>query len=405
MKRAICLLALSLGCCCSAWGEALPVQQDLYLEALGSIADGRQQDASDALKRMVEKSPQHAGAWLDLAIIQCELGRSAEAERLFHEIETRFSPPPGIVAVISSYRARGCFEWQPHSQTSVAIGRGMDSNVNQGANNPNFSIGAGDSRIDLQLLPEFLPQADHYAIVSAEYARDLDANGSLGFVQAQARQNDVLKNYDTTALAGGLEHPWRIAGWGVRGTAMASLLTLGGKLYQKQGQLRAQLSPPLTLPEEFKLSVVTGVAHVGYPTLAHFDANLWELRGLLVYTTAQARAQANLGYLVDRAAEGRPGGDRRGWFMGLQDRFRIVGGVFADLGWTRQTWLGQSAYSPGLIDQIRYQQTQVLHASLVVPVATHEALQLEWRSVRNDENISLFQYNSRLLQLSWQWTR
>jgi hypothetical protein len=40
-----------------------------------------------------------------------------------------------------------------------------------------------------------------------------------------------------------------------------------------------------------------------------------------------------------------------------------------------------------------------------VPFRDHHALQLEWRRVKNNENISLFQYNSRLLQLSWQWQK
>ena len=403
MRLGLWIFILTL--CSAAHSQTPPLQQDLYLQALQALADGRQKDASDTLMQMIDQAPEHAGAWLDLAIIQCELGHAQEAERLFQAIEARFSPPQGILEVIASYRTRGCQEWRSHSQTSFMLARGMDNNVNQGANNPNFSIGSGDTRIDLQLLPEFLPQADRYTFLSGEYSRDLSANGSVGFVQLQARRNDVLTNYDTTALTAGLEHPWRIGDWAVRGTGMLSLLTLGGRLYQKQNQLRAQITPPLQLPEKIEFSVATGVAHVQYPTLTNFDANVWDLRGLLTYGTAQSRAQASLGYLADNALQGRPGGNRKGWFASLQDRFRITDDVFADLGWTRQTWLGQSAYSPGVIDQTRYQVTQVLHAKLIVPVATHQAVQLEWRGVRNDENISLFQYNSRLLQLSWQWLK
>jgi len=392
---------MTMALCGSASGE----QQDLYLEALGSLAEGRQQDASNTLRRMIDMAPEHAGAWLDLAIIQCELGHAEEAERLFHAIETRFSPPPGILDVIASYRTRGCLEWRPHNQVSVMLGRGMDSNVNQGASNPNFSIGHGDTRIDLQLLPEFLHRADHYTIFSGDYARDVDANGNVGFAQLQARQNDVLTNFNTASLTAGLEHLWRFSDWGVRGTGLVSLLTLGGRLYQKQGQLRAQISPPLSLPlpDRFKFSMVAGVSHVVYPTLTNFDANIWELRGLLTYATTQSRAQASLGYLSDHAIAGRPGGNRQGWFASLQDRFRVSGEMFGDIGWTRQTWHSDSAYSPGLIDQIRHQETQMLHAKLIVPLATHQAVQIEWRGVRNDENITLFQYRSRLLQLSWQW--
>jgi hypothetical protein len=40
---------------------------------------------------------------------------------------------------------------------------------------------------------------------------------------------------------------------------------------------------------------------------------------------------------------------------------------------------------------------------LSYPLAAHQSLNLEARAVRNAENISLFQYNSRQIQLNWQW--
>ncbi len=106
-----------------------------------SISEGREKDADDALSRMIEQEPQHAGAWLDLAIIQCELGHAAEAERLFKIIETRFAPPPGIEAVIAAHRLNGCKGWQAHNKVSVLLGRGFDTNVNQGASKPVFQFG------------------------------------------------------------------------------------------------------------------------------------------------------------------------------------------------------------------------------------------------------------------------
>ena len=239
------LLALALAICAPVAAEPTHLeQQELYKDAVQSIAEGRQSDASDLLSRMVEQEPQHAGAWLDLAIVQCELGRAAEAERLFHIIESRFSPPAGIVEVIESYRATGCKGWRPRSQLSMALARGTDSNVNQGASDPNFSIGSGNSRIDLQLAPEYLPQRDRYTLLSAEYSRELAPNGSIGFVQLRARQNDTLSRYDTASLRAGVERAWRIDDWGIRGTAALGALTLGGDLYQKQAQLMMRVAPP-----------------------------------------------------------------------------------------------------------------------------------------------------------------
>jgi len=403
-KNALCarLLGLLLWLCSPAYADPR-VQQDLYLDAMRSITEGRQNDASEALNRMIEQEPQHAGAWLDLAIIQCELGHAAEAERLFQTIEKRFSPPPAIMEVIAHMRARGCAAWHPRHNLTLTLGRGMDSNANQGASNPNFSIGPAGSQVELQLLPEFLPRSDHYTVASAEYVRDLTTNGTLGFAQFRLAQNDTLSSFNTSTLAAGLEQPWRIGNWGVRGTGSFALLGLGGQLYQRQALLQARITPPLQLPQRTQFNVLTGVTHADYVTLSDFNSNTWELRGLLSYRTQSGLVEASVGYLNDRAASSRPGGDRNGWFTGLYGRTQLGGDVIGELGWIRQTWKGSSAYSPGLIDQIRYQDTQILRGALVIPVAPHHSLNVELRQVRNNENISIFEYTSRQLQVSWQW--
>jgi hypothetical protein len=397
------LASLVFALCLSAHGQTSSAQQDLYLDALQSIADGRQTDASEALIRMIENEPQHAGAWLDLAIIQCELGRAAEAERLFKTIESRFSPPPIILEVIAKQRAQGCKGWQPQSQVSVMAGRGIDSNVNQGASNPTFIIGSSEVRVELQLLPEYLPQKDNYTVMSAEYIRDLTPNGTLGFVHARAVHNDSLTKYNTSSLVTGIEHPWRIGAWSVRGTGVVAFHGLGGKLYQTQSQAQLRVTPPLKLPKNLQLSFIGGVSHVQYPTLDEFDANTLELRSVLTYRTETAQTQASIGYLTDRASGIRPGGDRAGWLVNLQGRTRVTDDIFGELSWTRQTWLNESSYSPGLIDQIRHQKTQILRGALIFPIAERQAIHVELRHVKNDENISVFQYNSRQLQVSWQW--
>ncbi|HJV84304.1 MAG TPA: tetratricopeptide repeat protein [Noviherbaspirillum sp.] len=383
--------------------KTLLAQQDLYMDAMHSIAEGRPDEASDALMRMIEQEPQHAGAWLDLAIIQCELGHAVEAERLFQIIEERFAPPPGIREVIAAHRAKGCKGWEARNQWSLALGRGVDSNVNQGASSPNFSIGSGSSRIDLQLAPEYLPQHDQYTLLAAEYSRDLAQDGSVGFVQLRSRVNDSLTRYNTTALRFGLEHPWRMGDWGLRTTGALGFLTLGNQLYQKQGQLQLRVAPPLSLPEHFRFNALTGLTRVQYDTLANYDSNTIEAGGILMYQDSKTRVEASAGYLTDRGAAARLGGNRSGWYAGIQGNVRLGHDMTGELGWSQQHWLSTTPYSPGLIDQIRRQDTQLLRAALIVPIKPQHSLQIEVRQVRNNENISIFQYNSQLLQVSWQW--
>lgn len=398
----LCVLQLAFAGMVNA---AAPEQQDgLYLNAMRAIADGRQDDASAELERMVRLEPQHAGAWLDLAILQCELGHAQEAERLFEAIVTRFAPPAGILEVIAKSRARGCDGWRANSKLSVLAGRGADSNVNQGASSPSFSFGFGETAVEAQLLPEFLPRRDQFTVLQADYSRDLTPNGTSGSLQLQARINDRLKQYDTVAIIAGVERFWRWNDWSIRGAGSFGLLSLGGKLYQAQTVLQARVTPFIpALPDNLSLTLIPAIAHVKYPSLTNYDANNAEIRTQLTWRLPSAEFNLSAGYVGDFATSARPGGNRTGWSSGVRGTTRVAGNIVAELGWARQTWQSQTAYSPGLIDTIRHQDLQILRGALIFPIQKGNTLQLELRNVHNVENISLFQYNSRQVQLSWQW--
>ena len=377
--------------------------QDLYQNALQSLAEGRKNDASDTLSRLVEVEPLHAGAWLDLALIQCSLGRASEAERLFRAIETRFDPPEGILELIARTRAEGCMTWQPTSAGSINFGRGIDRNVNQGASSATYFAVQDGVIVERTLSSDFLPRHDQYTALSGEYLRDITPNGSIGFAQFQTRRNDSLHDYDSASLFVGVESPWRFKRWTLRATGMLGFIGLGGHLYQRQAQLQARIGPPLPLPESVQLSVLGGMTRTEYLTLTNFNTNTFEVRGQLSYGARTRYASTSLGFLADKANTLRPGGDRTGWVMNALLRESLTPDLTAEIGYTRQGWQGESAYAPGTINETRKQNTQVLRFLLTRRMAKDHNLQLEMRAVRNRENISIFQYNNRQLQLSWVW--
>ena len=99
-------------------------EQDLYLNAMRLMNEGRHAAAREALEQLIMVEPQHAGAWLDLAITQCALGQALAAERLFREIEVRFAPSAGILEVINNHRRQGCRPWEAKSYRALGITRG-----------------------------------------------------------------------------------------------------------------------------------------------------------------------------------------------------------------------------------------------------------------------------------------
>lgn len=405
MKRAA-ILPVLLGCllllaapASRADEAAQPPAPDLYMDAMQAIAAGRQEDAAAILERMQALGARHAGEWLELALIHCALGNAERAESLFSDIEARFAPPPGIQAIITRQRALGCLGWQPTQLWSLGATRGRDTNANQGASNGNFLVGG----VPLELLPEFRPQADSFSALSVDYLRELNRNGDIGYLQAGARHYDQLSQYNTTSLFGGAEHAWKWGKWQMRTALQGGLATLGGRLYQQQGQVQVRATPPLKLPENFGLQLSASVARVNYKTLANFGATTFDLRTLLDYRKDTLRLQSSLGYLEDHGNSARPGGDRHGWSARLYGRRALAGSLQGELDLSYLHWQGEAVYSPGLIDDRRRQRTGAARAALIYPLAGQHSLLLEWRVVDNRENISIFQYRSQQLQLSWQW--
>lgn len=382
-------------------GEPASEAQSLYDSALQSIAEGRKKDASAMLMRVIEKESLHAGAYLEVALIQCSLGRSDEAERLFAIVETRFNAPLAILELIAEARETGCNKWQALSSGSVSLARGYDHNVNQGASKPSYIVERDGGTIELPLLSEFLPQHDQYTAMTAEYTREVTPNGSVGFVQFQGRRNDSLGQYDSASLYMGIDTPYRFGRWTMRTTAMFGVISFGSDYYQRQLQLQARVGPPLPLPNHTQFNLLAGVTRSEYMTLTNFNSNAFELRGQLSYRKDQLYVSASHGLLDDRASQDRPGGNRHGRATNLLMRHSVWGELGGELSYTYQTWNSAQAYAPGLINQVRNQATHVLRGTLTWPLRKNQSLQLEARAVRNREAISIFQYNNRMLQLSW----
>ena len=378
-------------------------QQALYREAMEALAEGRRSDASDTLRRLVAEQPLHAGAWLDLALTQCGLGNADEAERLFALFETRFQPSPDLLALVAQTREAGCKPWRPVRSTTVSVGRGSDRNVNQGASVNTLVVDRGGP-IELPLLPDFLPQADQYSMIGVDHLRELTPNGSVAYLQLQSRRNDALRRYDSSALFAGVESPWRIRRVTLRTAATVGAVTLGGHLYQRQGQLQARVTPALPLPGGAQLTLLGSATWNDYATLTNFDSVTLEGRAQLAWRDGPLSASAAYGMMSDRARVQRPGGDRHGNLGSVLLRAALPAGFGTEIGYTRQEWNSASRYAPELlIDPVRAQRTEVLRSALSYQVGKRQTLQLEARAVRNRENIAIFQYNDRILQLSLLW--
>ena len=377
--------------------------EDLYLEALKAISEKRNDDAKAMLSTLIEKKPLHAGAWLDLAMLQCKLGNKEEADKVLLKMRQNLPLSEDQLYKLELWQPKNCIPAAPERRIAVSVEAGYDTNVNQGASNPFFTFGSGTEQITLQLLPEYQPKADRFASLSGNISQEISNNGTLGFAQIRLRSYDSLSAYNTLALAVGVEKPWKWQDYSIRGTGLVSALSLGGKLYQKQEIVQLRLSPPVGQGSPWRFSTIAGLTNVQYPTLGNFDAHTWELRSLLSYETEKYQLQAGLAAMADRAHSDRQGGHRTGYYGNLNLRRQLFQQSELELGWSKQIWQSAEIYSPNLIDVARRQDLQIIKAGLNWYFTDKQSLQLEFRAINNKENISILQYNSKSVQLSWQW--
>jgi hypothetical protein len=372
-----------------------------YQNALRLLSEGRAAEARAALRTVIAQQPEHAGAWLDLAILQCGMGMPAEAEALFAQILERFDPPPSIRELIRQVRARGCLRHPPRrvSRFQVRLGRGHDSNANQGAANP-FSLGG------IPLAPEFHPRADDFTQIGLEAASLFPRQGTMVHAQIQSRRHDHLSGYDQTTVLAAVEQPLRPGGWEFRLGLAAGASMLGGHLYQKQAGLYGQASPPWTvLPAGWRYSFGGDISRVRYPALDSFDASILRARFTLAYQNAGTWFMGSLGIARDFGARARPGGDKKGWTATLALRQRLGERLAGELSWARQDWEGEKVYFAGLADTNtrRAQHATLWRAALTGTLTDRQELTLEYRELDNRENISLFSYRSKQVLLYWQY--
>jgi hypothetical protein len=149
--------------------------------------------------------------------------------------------------------------------------------------------------------------------------------------------------------------------------------------------------------------MAAGLKKFTYPTLPGFDANWRELKATGGYSQSDFSLQASVSSVQDLQAGQRPGGDRQGNLMALSVRKAWSTEWSSEFGIQKQNWLGERLYSPGLIDVLRRQKTLTQRASLNWSYEHNQAVILEYKDVKNDENISIFGYRNKQWLLHWQW--
>lgn len=392
----------------TAAGESTEV---LYRNALEAIAQGDSYRAQQLLKQMTQSHPAHMGAWMDAALLWCQMGEAAKADAIWNALAQRFDLPAGIAAFIRRQRQQGCVAPVPQSAAywHSELARGHTSNVNQGPRSLQVQLPTADGPVLVQLLPGAAARAETYTQLEAG-VENLPLSGPWrAHANWQWRRHDSVRSMDMQTLFAGVGRSWRLKNWDGRTSTSVGLAWLDNQLYQNSVQLHSEATPPWQPGGMWRWHMSANVQWLKYPTLKNFDATRWEVNGHWSHHTPRSRWQASLGTMSDLGVAQRPGGNRRGWQAGVQWH-AVIGHwreqpLIARAQWQWQRWGGSRVYSPGIMDVVRTQRTHTAAAALMWLPDPRNTWVAEVRHIRNDENIALFAYDMTQFQISWrhQW--
>jgi hypothetical protein len=381
-------------------GAQQPVDSNAaYEQAQETLRRGDLPRAIEQLETLRQNDRYHAGALLDLAYLYCRVGQKTRVNELLLSLEAEFSPPPQIMDLIHDLHQRDCHAAQRNTRWGVALGVGHDSNVNQGALVRSFPLSSG---LNLELSDEFLPKASPFFSLSAYISHALDAN-DLVYGTFLNQRYTATSSFDLSGFSLGHMHAFTSQNWRVSTDANITLRTLGNALYYESLAGNLQVTPvpgQASLPCGFDMRL----AYAHYPTRVGLD-NL-EASFLLPWRsqiTDRLGSRLSVGWMIDKALDNRPGGDRAGPVFGAEIFYSHSPVWNFHAGWVGKWIKGETAYAPPLLPMVREQRQQFISLSAERSLTANSSLKLELQRADSADTVPIYRYKSNYVVVSWVW--
>ncbi len=385
-----------------------PPGEDLYVQGLEWMANNELYRAQILMEQAIKLNPNNAGAYMDLSLIYCQLGEVAKANDMWEEIETRFSPPATLVEVIRRERTHGCVAAKSQSEVEFEVTRGHSSNINQGVKSLGLDIPTVSGLMSVQLLPQFGQTADDYTQMNGVVKSAATADGVQAQMSMQLRENDRVKNLNILTLGLDVAKRQELSLGRLEWGAGLGQANLGEVPFQRHAKLRLNWRPHLQPIQGWDAIFGISVTQIDYPAFESMSSQPLDIQVTMAREWVGARFEAYGQLSKDKGSANRPGGNKDGTRLGF-NLVKALGRfsderLFAKLGWDGQSWRSASAYSPGFIDESRQQFMSTAIAAIVWPQTRTELWSIEARHQRNFENIKIFEYEAKTIQLSYRKT-
>lgn len=401
LVAALCLVASG------AFAQSAELVPDNYEEALKLLELGDREGAIEQYNLLLDKLPNHAGAWLDLALLYCEQGEVARAHQIFEHVERQFQPPPAIRELILHYRASGCAPRPaPKGRWVVTLSTGHTSNVNRGLSNPVVELTLPFGITPVRLGDAFNPRASALVALNASFTKEVRRlPGTSWFIGATEKFFPSVQELSQRSFVAGISQQRAIQGWQVESELAVTHLSLDERSHQTGllGQVGAWA--PAINPRTPQFGADLSVSRWRYPHDPLYDNRIIEGRFNMRWVASERVAlRASLGRVVDIASNARPGLDREGYSFYTGAQWLLSDLLRADASFRQRRLTDEAVYSP-LFGERRHRSTQ---QQFLAGIQTQSipglpgTWRLEWERSASRDNIPLFPYTSRTISVSWQ---
>lgn len=399
-----------------------------YQRAIRALSVGNYSQAEYLLEHITNQVPQHAGAWLDLALLYCQLGESANAEKIYQKIENDLQAPTGILQVIEQMRATGCaFELKWIKQAHVGFGR--NSNVNFAPADSVIRFAGSAPFSELILGSANRPHSDLYALAELQTLLPASYN-NIGGAQWQTllqyKKHQSQSDHDILMAAIGarwtgflgisqlqtnigrhLPEYWEAG-------VQLNLTNMGGATYENSLFSWATLwsqerSEWLESKKAWRWGLEGGVSYNQYLQSRNYDALRLDLKLRQQWQLATKRVLNVFGFSVgpalDLAQKDRPGGDRHGYSALAESdtRWNTQHQTVAYI--QHQLMRDKTPYSPtffGVVARLPQATQWVIRHNYRLNLE-HQIYAQYSQQVTKD-SINLFSYNNQVLSIGYQWS-
>jgi tetratricopeptide (TPR) repeat protein len=382
-----------------AWAED---SETAYNRAQATIQAENWQEAIKQLEALYREAPEHAGALLDLAVLYCRIGNETKVDETLNRLESHFSLPPAIQAVVDTLRLRSCSRSDVGTRWRFETALGYDKNINQGSALRSFTLGGGSiPELDVTLDEDFLPRTSPFASFQAEIIHNRSAYRRF-YAVFQTRNYSATSDYDEMAALVGYEKALFNPDWGISSTLNVALRSLGGQLYQQALLAELKAAPVSVQFGNVGLGFNLRTVLANYPSRAVLDnwetsftvPAIWQL-------SDQVALRFSLGWLYDAARNARPGGSRAGPTASIEWLQRLGYDSQLYMALDSRRLSGSFPYSPPLLEMTQRQRRHALTFAWEKNLSRSSSLRLEYQYTRNTDTIPMYHFNNGAVMVQW----